>query len=165
MRSTRARERHARHGCSATRRGGCRRRWRRSPTRWSACPSTGGPRASTWPPLLPSACTPRPEPSAAVGPVPMVDDMSGQVDPAAVLAAAPDGVVVADATGLVVAFNRAAVRLTGLDPEAVLGRSLSEALPLEDSRGRSWWDCSQPYDGLVTRTGHPEVELTLPGGP
>jgi signal transduction histidine kinase len=95
----------------------------------------------------------------------MADDMGGHVDPAAVLAAAPDGVVVADAVGVVVAFNRAAGRLTGLDPEAVLGRSLTDALPLEDSRGRSWWDCARPYEGLVTRTGHPEVELTLPGGP
>jgi signal transduction histidine kinase len=84
------------------------------------------------------------------------------LDAAAVLSAAPDGVVVADAEGLVVAVNVAAAKLTGLDPAAALGDPLAQVLPLEDSKGRAWWSCVDPYHGLVTRTGHPEVELTLP---
>ncbi|GAA3306746.1 RNA methyltransferase [Nonomuraea dietziae] len=40
-----------------------RRCWR-WPTTWCGCPSTARPRASTWPPPRPCACTPRPGPSA-----------------------------------------------------------------------------------------------------
>jgi signal transduction histidine kinase len=82
---------------------------------------------------------------------------------AAVVAGAPDGLVVADGAGQVVAFNRAASKLTGIASDAALGRGLADVLPLEDVRGRSWWSCIDPYAGLLTRTGHPEVELTLPG--
>jgi signal transduction histidine kinase len=84
-------------------------------------------------------------------------------DWAAVLQAAPDGLVVADASGQVAAVNRAATRLTGIAPGQAVGRPLGQVLPLEDSRGRDWWACVTPYGGLSTRTGHPEVELVLPG--
>lgn len=73
----------------------------------------------------------------------------------------PDGVVVADAAGLVETFTTAAERLTGLAAADVLGRPLAPALPLTDQRGRSWWECVDPYHGLATRTGHPEVLLWL----
>ncbi len=86
------------------------------------------------------------------------------VDPADVLSDGPDGVVVAGPDGSVVRLNRAAARLTGVDPGAALGRPLADVLPLEDSRGRSWWGCANPYAGLAIRTGHPEIELSLPGG-
>ncbi len=75
--------------------------------------------------------------------------------------AAPDGIVVADGAGLVVAFNLAASRLTGLAATGALGRPLVEVLPLEDGRGRAWWGCVDPYAGLAIRTGHPEIELSL----
>jgi signal transduction histidine kinase len=86
------------------------------------------------------------------------------VDLADVLGDGPDGVIVAGPVGAVVIFNRAAVRLTGVDAAAALGRPLADVLPLEDSRGRSWWGCADPYAGLAIRTGHPEIELSLPGG-
>jgi PAS domain-containing protein len=44
-------------------------------------------------------------------------------------------VVVADATGTVVVFNRAAEQITGMSAAAVLGKELEDALPLEVSTG------------------------------
>jgi len=76
----------------------------------------------------------------------------------------PDGVVVADARGTVVVFNRAAERITGVAASAALGKDLEGALPLEGLDGRAWWPCARPYDGLVSATGHPERNLILPGG-
>ena len=78
--------------------------------------------------------------------------------------ALPDGVVVADADGSVVAVNRLAGRILGAAPEALIGRPLPEAVPLEDLDGRRWWSIAAPYHGLATRTGHPERNLVLPGG-
>ena len=64
----------------------------------------------------------------------------------------PDGLVIADRAGLVTVFNRAATRLTGVEPGRALGRDIREILPLRDSQERCWWTQSQPYDGLSTRT-------------
>ncbi|MFB7665381.1 ATP-binding protein [Kitasatospora sp. NPDC056138] len=74
----------------------------------------------------------------------------------------PDGLVIADAAGEVVCFNRAAARLTGI--RAALGTPLEQALPLEDLDGRRWWQLTDPYGGLAIRTGQPERNLLLPGG-
>jgi PAS domain S-box-containing protein len=76
----------------------------------------------------------------------------------------PDGLVVADETGQVVVFNSVAGRITGVDPDEVLGKHIAEALPLEDLDGRRWWQCTDPYGGLATRTRQPERSLLLPGG-
>jgi signal transduction histidine kinase len=76
----------------------------------------------------------------------------------------PDGVVVADASGTVVVFNRAAERITGVSAAAVLGKELEDALPLEGLDGRAWWPCVRPYGGLRSVSGHPERNLILPGG-
>jgi signal transduction histidine kinase len=76
----------------------------------------------------------------------------------------PDGLVIADRTGLVTVFNRAASRLTGIDPGMALGRDVREILRFRDSQERCWWARSQPYDGLSTRTRHPEQSLYLPDG-
>ncbi|MEV4613608.1 ATP-binding protein [Kitasatospora sp. NPDC049258] len=76
----------------------------------------------------------------------------------------PDGLVVADDQGRVTVFNSAAARITGLAAGAVLGRSLEQALPLEDLDGRRWWPLTDPYGGLAVRTGQPERNLLLPGG-
>ncbi|MBF9068584.1 sensor histidine kinase [Streptacidiphilus fuscans] len=75
----------------------------------------------------------------------------------------PDGLLVADEHGVVVVFNRAAARITGLPRDAVLGRPLAEALPLEDLEGRRWWQVTDPYGGLAIRTRQPERNLLLPG--
>ena len=76
----------------------------------------------------------------------------------------PDGVVAADENGLVVVFNQAAARITGIDPAGALGKPLEEALPLEDLDGRRWWSHTEPYGGLSIRRGQPETHLLLPGG-
>ncbi|MFC7217860.1 ATP-binding protein [Streptomyces polyrhachis] len=75
----------------------------------------------------------------------------------------PDGLVVADESGRVVCFNTAAARITALDPAAALGRPIAEALPLEDLKGRRWWELTDPYGGLAIRTAQPERHLLLPG--
>ena len=95
---------------------------------------------------------PVPDPSAAAaGPGVHPDDL-------------PDGLVVADRTGRVVCFNAAAARITGISAADALGGTLQQALPLEDMDGRRWWQVTDPYGGLATRTGQPERNLLLPGG-
>jgi PAS domain S-box-containing protein len=76
----------------------------------------------------------------------------------------PDGLVIADRRGKVAVFNRAAARLTGVSPALAMGRDVRQVLPLRDSEDRCWWTMTQPYDGLSTRTRHPERPLYLPDG-
>jgi hypothetical protein len=76
----------------------------------------------------------------------------------------PDGVVVADEVGRIVVFNRAAARLTGLDPAEIIGKFVFDVLPLRDSDGSDWWVHADPYHGLATRTRHPERSLYLADG-
>jgi PAS domain S-box-containing protein len=76
----------------------------------------------------------------------------------------PDGLVVADHTGRVAVFNRAAARLTGLSAADVLGADVRKVLPLRDADGRCWWMSADPYQGLPTRTRHPEMSLYLHDG-
>jgi PAS domain S-box-containing protein len=76
----------------------------------------------------------------------------------------PDGLVVADETGRIVVFNRAASRLTSLDPAEVTGKFVFDVLPLADDDGQDWWVHADPYHGLATRTRHPERALYLQDG-
>jgi signal transduction histidine kinase len=76
----------------------------------------------------------------------------------------PDGLVIADRAGLVTVFNRSAARLTGIEPGRALGRDVRQILPLHDAQDRCWWAQSQPYEGLSTRSRHPERSLYLPDG-
>jgi len=76
----------------------------------------------------------------------------------------PDGLVVADRTGRVAVFNRAAARLTGIRPAAAIGQDVRRVLPLRDSDDRCWWTMCQPYTGLSTRTRHPERPLYMSDG-
>ncbi len=76
----------------------------------------------------------------------------------------PDGLVIADHAGRVAVFNRAAARLTGIDPARALGCDVRQVLPLHDSDERCWWTATQPYGGLSTRSRHPESCLYLPDG-
>jgi signal transduction histidine kinase len=77
----------------------------------------------------------------------------------------PDGLVIADSAGRITVFNLAATRLTGIARRQALGRDIREVLPLRDPDGRSWWQYTQPYHGLSTRTRHPERSLYLDDGP
>jgi signal transduction histidine kinase len=76
----------------------------------------------------------------------------------------PDGLVVADETGRLVVFNRAAVRLTGVPSEQAIGKYVYDVLPFHDDDGRDWWMCVDPYNGFATRTRHPERSLFLGEG-
>src|SRR5215475_11638525 len=76
----------------------------------------------------------------------------------------PDGLVVADHRGRVAVFNRAAARLTGISAADVLGMDVRQALPLRDADGHCWWMSADPYQGLPTRTRHPEMSHYLHDG-
>jgi PAS domain S-box-containing protein len=108
--------------------------------------------------------------SAAPGSRPSLADSSAKADSqdlayGLVLADdLPDGLVVADRTGKVAVFNRAAARLTGISPAAALGQDVRQVLPLRDNEDRCWWTLCEPYTGLSTRTRHPERPLYLADG-
>ena len=76
----------------------------------------------------------------------------------------PDGLVVADDAGRVVVFNRAAARLTGIAAEEATGKYVYDVLPFRDEDRRDWWMCVDPYNGLATRSRHPERSLLLGDG-
>ncbi len=76
----------------------------------------------------------------------------------------PDGLVVADDAGRVVVFNRAAARLTGIAAEEATGKYIYDVLPFRDIDSRDWWMCVDPYNGLATRSRHPERSLLLGDG-
>jgi signal transduction histidine kinase len=114
-------------------------------------PVPGGPVPGGPVPEGPVPEGPVPEGQAPIGSLIFADEL-------------PDGVVVADEAGRVVVFNRAAARLTGLDPAEVIGKFVFDVLPLRDSDDRDWWVCADPYHGLPTRTRHPEQSLYLADG-
>jgi hypothetical protein len=76
----------------------------------------------------------------------------------------PDGLVVADDAGRVVVFNRAAARLTGIAAEEATGKYVYDVLPFRNEDRRDWWMCVDPYNGLATRSRHPERSLLLGDG-
>ena len=77
----------------------------------------------------------------------------------------PDGVLVVDATGIVVLINPAAERILAITADAAVGRELRAVLPLTDDQSRDWWECTAPFTGLATRTRQPERLLALGAGP
>ena len=74
----------------------------------------------------------------------------------------PDGVIVADAEGAVTAINAAAAALLRLADG--VGKHLADVVPLQDRTGNSWYSCTNPYDGLPTRTRLNEQAWYLPDG-
>ena len=77
----------------------------------------------------------------------------------------PDGVLVIDDSRTVVVLNAAAERLLGVTADSVVGHALGDVLPLVDETGRDWWACTDPFDGLPSRTRQPERQLQVSGGP
>jgi PAS domain S-box-containing protein len=88
------------------------------------------------------------------------------VDPSAVteLDALPDGVVVVGSDETIRTCNAAAERILGVDRSQLIGMSLSDALPLTDAAGRDWWQVTNPFGGLSSRTRQVERVLQLPDG-
>ena len=65
--------------------------------------------------------------------------------------ALPDGVVIADADGVVTTANDEARRLLG---ESVkVGRPLAEVMALQDQESCDWYATNKPYEGLRSRVG------------
>lgn len=64
----------------------------------------------------------------------------------------PDGVVIADANGVVEHINAAASRVLATSSDAMVGTHVRAALSLDDRQGNHWFDCLQPYDGFASRT-------------
>jgi PAS domain S-box-containing protein len=80
--------------------------------------------------------------------------------------ALPDAVLVTDAEGVLVAVNEAAERILGVDAASAIGHQLSDALPLIDGEGASWWETTRPFHALPTVTRQPErLLLTTDGRP
>ncbi len=76
----------------------------------------------------------------------------------------PDGLVVVLGNWQIRHLNGPAERITGARLADVLGRDVREVLPLQERNGEMWWDVSDPWGGLNTRSGHRERLLLLPGG-
>ena len=78
------------------------------------------------------------------------------------LDALPDGVVVADSSGIVTEMNREAGRL--LRCADGVGKHLADVVSLQDNAGNDWYSCASPYDGLGIRTGLTEQSWLLSDG-
>jgi len=76
----------------------------------------------------------------------------------------PDGLVVADDAGRVVVFNRAAVRSPGSRPRRPSASTSTTCCRSGIDDGRDWWMFADPYNGLATRSRHPERSLFLGEG-
>ncbi|MCZ3385905.1 MAG: PAS domain-containing protein, partial [Actinomycetia bacterium] len=77
---------------------------------------------------------------------------------------APDAIVVVGSDGLVESCNTAAQRILGVPRTDLIGIPLADALPLADAAGRDWWQVTNPFGGLSTRSRQVERVLQLPDG-
>src|ERR1700749_2852635 len=130
--------------------------------------SGGTVRASGMPPVAPSAPSALSSPGGATppreagSPAPLT---ANSLNDAPLMAdELPDGLVVADDAGRVVVFNRSAVRLTGIAATDAIGKYVYDVLPFRDDDDRDWWMFADPYNGLATRSRHPERSLFLGEG-
>jgi len=78
--------------------------------------------------------------------------MSPSIDPAALLAALADAVVVCDAKGAIVVWNAAAERMFGYPSAQALGQSLDLIIP-ERLRKRHWEGYDQTMATGITKYG------------
>jgi signal transduction histidine kinase len=78
------------------------------------------------------------------------------------LDAIPDGVVLADGTGLVTAANTAACSMLRLGDG--VGKHLADVVALQDQAGNDWFSTVEPYDGPRLRSGIPEQSWFLADG-
>jgi len=108
--------------------------------------------------------------AAIVARLPRVDDANDDAadavaaDARRAVDSLPDGIVIADADGVVRLVNDRAAALLGVRPDAVEGAPLDDVLAVTNHDGVGWVACTRPYDGLVTRTGVPEQSWILPSG-
>ncbi|HET7398483.1 MAG TPA: ATP-binding protein [Intrasporangium sp.] len=76
----------------------------------------------------------------------------------------PDGLVVVSANGCIGFVNAEALRILECSAADLVGRHVTDALPLADKYGRDWWARTDPWNGLATRTGHREKLLVARDG-
>ncbi|MEO6472037.1 MAG: histidine kinase dimerization/phospho-acceptor domain-containing protein, partial [Aeromicrobium sp.] len=76
----------------------------------------------------------------------------------------PDGILVANAEGIVIAANKNLKKLARVPDDLILGRHISDAMPFDDLRGNLWFDCVKPYTGLDTRSRISEQSWWSPRG-
>ncbi len=76
----------------------------------------------------------------------------------------PEGVVLADAAGMVTLVSERAATMLGTTRDQCVGRPLAEVLALRDQDGQAWVACNAPYDGLGIRVAIPEQSWLLPDG-
>ena len=74
----------------------------------------------------------------------------------------PDGVVIADADGVVQVANARARRMLG--PTCAVGANLADAVSLQDQDAQDWYSVNKPYAGLDSRTGIPEQSWFVADG-
>ena len=70
--------------------------------------------------------------------------------------------MIADAEGAVEVINAAAATLLAR-PDGV-GKSLADVISLQDNAGNEWFECTEPYGGLSTRTALTEQAWFLSDG-
>jgi signal transduction histidine kinase len=76
----------------------------------------------------------------------------------------PDGLVVIGGDRQIRFVNAEALRILECAETDLVGRSLADGLPLTDKYGRDWWAHTDPWGGLMSRTGHREKLLVAPKG-
>ncbi len=76
----------------------------------------------------------------------------------------PDGLVVIGGDRVIRFVNGEAERILGLPVADLVGRPVTEALPLTDRDGRDWWERSDPFRATVPHPGHGERLLVSPLG-
>ena len=74
----------------------------------------------------------------------------------------PDGVVIADDTGVVTLMNRAAQKMLRVNDG--VGKHLADVVALQDQAGNDWFGCTELYDGSRLRSGLTEQSWFLADG-
>jgi len=76
----------------------------------------------------------------------------------------PDGVIIAGPEGVVEYVNPRIKAMARAEGDEMLGMHLNEAVPFDDLNGNSWYDSTQPYDGLNIRNRISESSWWSPKG-
>jgi signal transduction histidine kinase len=100
--------------------------------------------------------------SGGPGEAPAAEVLDTQLPDTQLLDALPDGVLLADADGVVTHANDMARRL--LRNDDLVGRSLAEVVTLQDLEGRDWFTVTAPYSGPGIRTMQVEQAWRLGDG-
>lgn len=76
----------------------------------------------------------------------------------------PDGIIIAGPDGAVEYVNHRVKIMARAEGDEMIGMHLREAVPFDDLNGNSWYDCTEPYEGIATRTRISEQSWWSPKG-